>query len=111
MAPKGIPITWSTAYLNLNGFLFHPPQGDLEAAIWTTINEPYQALSYMTIRVTIQNIARDAGIKKWVNPHTYRHKAITNWILDSLNEQEVKHRASRFKGSMQMLWFISLLMK
>ncbi len=60
-------------------------------------------MSYKTIRVTIQNIARDAGIKKRVNPHSFRHKAITSWILDGLNEQEVKHRAVWSKGSMLML--------
>jgi len=101
-APKGIPITWSTGYLN-QWLSVHPLQGDPEAPLWTTINEPYQALSYKTIRVTIQNIARDAGVKKRVNPHSFRHKAITTWILDGLNEQEVKHRAGWSKGSMQML--------
>ena len=100
--PKGIPITWSTGYLN-QWLSVHPLQGDPEAPLWTTINEPYQALSYKTIRVTIQNIARDAGVKKRVNPHSFRHKAITTWILDGLNEQEVKHRAGWSKGSMQML--------
>jgi len=101
-APKGIPITWSTGYLN-QWLSVHPMQNDPEAPLWTTINEPYQALSYKTIRITIQNIARDAGIKKRVNPHSFRHKAITSWILDGLNEQEVKHRAGWSKGSMQML--------
>ena len=101
-APKGIPITWSTGYLNqwLN---VHSFRDNPEAPLWTTINEPYQPLSYKTIRVTIQNIARDAGVKKRVNPHSFRHKAITSWILDGLNEQEVKHRAGWSKGSMQML--------
>ena len=101
-APKGIPITWSTGYLN-QWLSVHPMQNDPEAPLWTTINEPYQPLSYKTIRVTIQKIARDAGIKKRVNPHSFRHKAITDWILDGLNEQEVKHRAGWSKGSMQML--------
>jgi len=101
-APKGIPITWSTGYLN-QWLSVHPLQGDPEAPLWTTLNAPYEPLSYKTIRVTIQNIARDAGIKKRVNPHSFRHKAITSWILDGLNEQEVKHRAGWSRGSMQML--------
>jgi len=100
--PKGIPITWSTGYLN-QWLSVHPLQGDPEAPLWTTLNAPYEPLSYKTIRVTIQNIARDAGIKKRVNPHSFRHKAITSWILDGLNEQEVKHRAGWSRGSMQML--------
>jgi integrase/recombinase XerD len=43
------------------------------------------------------------GLRNGSIPILYRHKAITNWILDSLNEQEVKHRANWSKGSMQML--------
>jgi integrase/recombinase XerD len=100
--PKGIPITWSTGYLN-QWLSVHPMQNEPEAPLWTTINEPYQPLSYKTIRLTIKKIARDAGIKKRVNPHSFRHKAITGWILDGLNDQQVKHRAGWSKGSMQML--------
>lgn len=101
-APKGIPITWSTGYLN-QWLAVHPMKDDPEAPLWTTLNEPYQAMSYKTIRATIQNIAESAGIKKRVNPHSFRHKAITSWILDGLNEQEVKHRAGWSRGSMQMM--------
>lgn len=101
-APKGIPITWSTGYLN-QWLAVHPMKDDPEAPLWTTLNEPYQAMSYKTIRITIQNIAESAGVKKRVNPHSFRHKAITSWILDGLNEQEVKHRAGWSRGSMQML--------
>ena len=101
-APKGIPITWSTGYLN-QWLAVHPIRDDPEAPLWTTLNEPYQAMSYKTIRATIQNIAENAGVKKRVNPHSFRHKAITSWILDGLNEQEVKHRAGWSRGSMQML--------
>ena len=100
--PKGIPITWSTGYLN-QWLSVHPMQNEPVAPLWTTINEPYQPLSYKTIRLTIKKIARDAGIKKRVNPHSFRHKAITGWILDGLNDQQVKHRAGWSKGSMQML--------
>ncbi len=100
-APKGIPITWSTGYLN-QWLAVHPLKDDPEAPLWTTLNEPYQALSYKTIRVTLQNIAESAGIKKRVNPHSFRHKAITTWVLDKLSEQEIKHRAGWSKGSNQM---------
>lgn len=101
MAPKGLPITWSTGYLN-QWISIHPLKDDPEAPLWTTINEPYQPLSYKTIRATIQNIAENAGIKRRVNPHAFRHRAITSWILDGLSEQEVKHRAGWSRGSTQM---------
>lgn len=100
--PKGIPITWSTGHLNqwLN---VHPKRNDPNAPLWTTLTEPHTALSYKTIRQTVKSIAEKAGISKKVTPHSLRHKAITNWILDGLSEQEVKHRAGWSRGSNQML--------
>jgi hypothetical protein len=50
----------------------------------------------------VKTTAEKAGIKKNVHPHLLRHTAITNWILDGLNEQEVKHRAGWSRGSTQM---------
>jgi hypothetical protein len=50
----------------------------------------------------VKTIAEKAGIKKNIHPHLLRHTAITNWILDGLNEQEVKHRAGWSRGSTQM---------
>ena len=100
--PKGIPITWSTGYLNqwLN---VHPLKDDPEAPLWVTLNKNQEPMSYNSARTTILSIAKRAGVKKRVNPHSFRHKAITTWILDGLNEQEVKHRAAWSRGSMQML--------
>lgn len=54
-------------------------------------------LSYKAIRITITKIADRAGIKKRVNPHSFRHLAITHWVLDGYNEQEIKHFTS-FNG-------------
>lgn len=107
---KGIPITWSTGYLN-QWLSVHPLKDDPEAALWLTKTKmtkkngakEWDPLSYKSIRLTIQKIAGDAGIKKRVTPHSLRHRAITSWILDGLNEQEIKHRAGWSKGSQQML--------
>jgi len=49
-----------------------------------------------------QTTAKKVGIKKSIHPHLLRHTAITNWILDGLNEQEIKHRAGWSRGSTQM---------
>ncbi|MCD4821730.1 MAG: tyrosine-type recombinase/integrase [Methanococcoides sp.] len=100
-AAKGIPLTWSTGYLN-QWISVHPFQDDLEAPLWVTLDRNHEPLSYKTIRVTLLNIGKRAGIKKPVNPHIFRHLAITNWILDGLNEQEIKHRAGWSRGSTQM---------
>lgn len=101
-APKGIPLIWSAGFLN-QWLAIHPLKDDPEAPLWTTLTIPHEALSYNAIRVTLQEIAETAGVTKRVNPHSFRHKAITSWVLDRLSEQEIKHRAGWSKGSNQML--------
>jgi integrase len=98
---KGIPITWSTGYLN-QWLAVHPLKDDPEAPLWVTRSKKMEPLSYKSIRKTIADIGDRAGIKKKVNPHSFRHLAITHWILDGYNEQEIKHRAGWSKGSSQM---------
>jgi len=100
-AAKGIPITWSTGYLN-QWLAVHPLKNDPEAPLWVTRDKNKEPLSYKTARILIKNIGLKAGIKKRVNPHSFRHLAITHWILDGYNEQEIKHRAGWSKGSTQM---------
>lgn len=99
--PKGIPLTWSTGYLS-QWHSIHPLKDDLEAPLWVTLNKKHEPVSYKSLRITIKTIGEKAGIKKRVNPHSLRHFAITNWVLDGLNEQEIKHRAGWSKGSSQM---------
>jgi integrase len=98
---KGIPLTWSAGYLN-QWLAVHPLYYDPEAPLWVTLDKNKEALSYKTIRKMVKTTAEKAGIKKNVHPHLLRHTAITNWILDGLNEQEVKHRAGWSRGSTQM---------
>jgi integrase/recombinase XerD len=98
---KGIPLTWSTGYLS-QWLAVHPLRDDPEAPLWVTLDKNKEAVSYKTIRKMVKTSAEKAGIKKNVHPHLLRHTAITNWILDGLNEQEVKHRAGWSRGSTQM---------
>jgi integrase len=99
--PKGIPLTWSTGYLN-QWYSIHPSKGDPEAPLWITLDKNQEPMSYNSWRKRIKNIAKSVDIKKDVNPHAFRHYAITNWILDGLSEQEIKHRAGWSKGSDRM---------
>jgi hypothetical protein len=98
---KGLPLTWSAGYLN-QWLAVHPFHDDSEAPLWITLNKNKEAVSYKTIRKMIKTTAEKVGIKKNVYPHLLRHTAITNWILDCLNEQEIKHRAGWSRGSTQM---------
>jgi len=97
---KGIPLTWSSGYLQ-QWLAVHPLRDDPEAPLWVTLDKNHTAMSYKTFRVTIQKIAKDAGIKDFY-PYLLRHKAITDWILQGFNEQTINHRAGWSKGSTQM---------
>ncbi len=57
----------------------------------------------------ITTTAEKVGIMKNVYPHLLRHTDIKNWILDGLNEQEIKHRAGWSRGSTQMFKFMQIL--
>jgi site-specific recombinase XerD len=98
---KGLPLTWSAGYLN-QWLAVHPFHEDPEAPLWVTLNKNKESLSYPNIRKMKQTTAKKVGIKKSIHPHLLRHTAITNWILDGLNEQEIKHRAGWSRGSTQM---------
>lgn len=100
-APKGLPITWSTGYLQ-QWIAVHPLRDNPEAPLWVTLDKNQEPLSYKTIRVTLKIIAKKAGIKRRIHTHLFRHRAITNWILDGFNEQTINHRAGWSKGSTQM---------
>ncbi len=104
--PKGIPITWSVGYLG-QWLSIHPGREDVNAPLWVseirkTGSKAYEALSYNRILNILKGIAKEAKISKNIHPHTFRHKAITKWILEGLSEQEIKHRAGWSKGSGQM---------
>ncbi len=98
---KGLPLTWSAGYLN-QWLAVHPFHEDPEALLWVTLDKNKESLSYIIIRKMIKTTAERVGIKKNVYPHLLRHTAITNWILDGLNEQEIKHRVGWSRGSTKM---------
>jgi len=98
---KGIPLTWSTGYLN-QWIAVHPYSEDPEAPLWITHDKNQEAMSYQSFLRTVKKLGKAAGIKKRVHPHCFRHLAVTNWILDGYNEQEIKHRAGWSKGSTRM---------
>jgi integrase len=103
---KGIPITWSVGYLG-QWLAIHPGREDINAPLWVSEirkaeSKKYEAVSYNRILTLVKGIAKDAKISKNIHPHIFRHKAITNWILEGLSEQEIKHRAGWSKGSSQM---------
>lgn len=98
---KGIPLTWSTGYLT-RWLADHPLKDDPDAPLWVNLQENTNPMWYRAVRENLKNIAERAGIKKRLNPHSLRHFAVTNWLLDGCTEQEIKHRAGWTRGSSRM---------
>lgn len=98
---KGIPLTWSSGYLQ-QWLAVHPFKDDPDAPLWVTLDKNHEPLSYKTFRVTIKKIAKDAGIEKRFYPYLFRHKAVTDWILQGFNAQAINHRAGWSKDSTRM---------
>lgn len=110
---KGIPLTWSTAYVQ-QWLTNHPFREDPKAPLWTTrvrkrvnpkdpeSNLEYQALSYSATYKMFQAIETRLAKQKHTHPHMLRHYAVTNWILDGLPEQIIKHRAGWGPDSKEM---------
>ena len=98
---KGIPLTWSSGYLQ-QWLAVHPFKDNPDAPLWVTLDQNCEPLSYKTFRVTIKKIAKKAGIHQRFYPYLFRHKAITDWILQGFNEQIINHRAGWSRGSTQM---------
>jgi len=100
--PKGVPITWSTGYLN-QWLAMHPDRNNPEAPLWVNMKgrDRGKAMSYNTIRKALSDVAERAGIQGF-HAHLCRHTAITGWILEKFTEQEVKHRAGWAKSNRRM---------
>lgn len=112
-AAKGIPLTWSTGYVQ-KWLADHPLRGDPNAPLWTTRSRQkenpkdkdspliYGALSSNAAYKIFLSIEKRTGTKKHIHPHLLRHYAVTNWIKDGLPEQIIKHRAGWGPDSREM---------
>ncbi|WP_321431294.1 hypothetical protein [uncultured Methanolobus sp.] len=64
---KGIPLTWSTGFLNQ--LAVYPMNENPDAPLWVTRNENQEPMSYQSMLRTVKKIGKDAGIKKRIHPH------------------------------------------
>jgi site-specific recombinase XerD len=103
---KGIPLTWSSGYLQ-QWLAIHPLREDTNAPLWTTLKHRsghVEALSYEGAYQMFLQIEKHLhGCKKHIYPHMMRHYAVTAWILDGLHEQAINHRAGWVRDSKQMM--------
>lgn len=74
-----------------NWIQHHPNKGEPESPLWVSIGSTNNGkqLKYQSLVTRIKKIARKAGIKKRVNPHTFRHSRATD-LAKVLTEAQMK---------------------
>jgi site-specific recombinase XerD/ribosomal protein L40E len=96
---RKIRLIWSVPYVStwLNN---HPFRDDPEAPLWVNIGNVrhQEAMSYPNIRMLIIRTAQEAGIKKRVNPHTFRHSRAT-FMAKHLTEFQMNQYFGWIQGS------------
>ena len=96
---RKIRLIWSVSYLStwMNN---HPFRDNPEAPLWVNIGNVRhkEAMEYPNIRNLIINTAKEAGIKKRVNPHTFRHSRAT-FMAMHLTEFQMNQYFGWIQGS------------
>lgn len=96
---KPYPIIDAAAPLRVYINHSHPRPDEPEAALFHTFDsvegsvaENDGALSPSRVRDTLRELADRAGVDKPVNPHNWRHSAITRMWREGYDKQEIQHR-------------------
>jgi site-specific recombinase XerD len=84
--PRRIRLVSSTPYFSM-WLEAHPLLEDKEAYVW--ISKRRTRLSYWRVVKIIEHLANEAGIKKPVNPHSFRHARATH-LANLLTEAQMK---------------------
>lgn len=96
---RKIRLIWSVPYVStwLNN---HPFRDDPDAPLWINIGNVRhkEAMEYPNIRNLIIKTAQEAGIKKRVNPHTFRHSRAT-FMARHLTEFQMNQYFGWIQGS------------
>jgi site-specific recombinase XerD len=78
----------------------HPQKGDPDAPLWVTIGtrDRHTHMSYQSFSALLRKLAKKAGIRKRVNPHTFRHSRATH-LSTHLTEAQMKEYFGWTQGS------------
>lgn len=91
------PLLWATEYVK-NWLDMHPVAQNDDAALFCTVDgqtHPHrendaQPLSTWGVNQQLRRIGTRAGIDKPVNPHNFRHSAITRMVREGVPDQQIK---------------------
>lgn len=86
--PRRIRLIFASSYLH-TWLDCHPLKNDTDAPLFVSHRIPYPRISDAELYVQLQRIAKRAGIKKRVNPHSFRHASATR-LAKHLTEAQLK---------------------
>lgn len=65
-----------------------PNREEPKSPLWVNLDWPIGgAMSYKNIRAMIQHTGKRAGIQKKFNPHMFKHRAVSKWILERFSDR------------------------
>lgn len=101
--PKPIPLTWSAGYLN-QWLSIHPLRDDLEAPLWVNLHggRKFEAMSYDALRAELLRTAEQAGMKRKIHFHLFKHQKVTDMIKQGFSDQQIKFQAGWAPDSTRM---------
>lgn len=103
---RRIRLIFSTSYLR-EWTELHPCKRDRDHVLFCALRDPYPALSDSGLRNQLTYIAEKAGVKKKVNPHSFRHARATH-LAEHLTEQQLKKYLGWTEGSNMAAVYVHL---
>lgn len=87
----------------------HPKRGDPESFLWVNMstNCRGERLSYATARHLLRSFAEKAGVRKRVNPHSFRHARATH-LANRLTESQLKEFLGWTQSSTQAATYVHI---
>ncbi|WP_440953557.1 tyrosine-type recombinase/integrase [Methanococcoides sp. FTZ1] len=67
----------------------HPQKDNPDAPLWISLDKSQKGITTDTVRKALSKIAERAGVKKRVNPHSFRHARATH-LAPHMTEQQMK---------------------
>ncbi|MCX6814292.1 MAG: tyrosine-type recombinase/integrase [Candidatus Aenigmarchaeota archaeon] len=90
-----------------NWLSHHEQRGDPNASVWVSIRHNGKKTQYNTVRSLLIDLAKKAGVKKRVNPHSFRHARATH-LAGMLTESQMKQYLGWTQGSKMAAVYVHL---
>jgi integrase len=76
----------------------HPLRNKPDSYLWVCIGKNHRPLAYNSVKVILKRLADKAGIKKPINPHSFRHSRLS-FLGDYLTDSQLGDFAGWKPGS------------